>query len=127
MHSVYIYMCFCFRKKDYHPHPYHSASYNIVPNQHHHHCHHHHCSTSCNVCIQYMRHCSRKITPPVQVTVRLASASTLQTTTCAREYMCSMVEDNVRQRKLQRIRTCITTVGVHDAASTCNLRIRACH
>ena len=50
------------------PPPSHSTSYNIVSNHYHHHRH----STSCNACIQYICHCSRKKNrPTVQVTVGL--------------------------------------------------------
>ena len=47
------------------PPPSHSASYNIASN---HHYHHHHHSTSCNACIQYMRHCFRKKTTTTTIT-----------------------------------------------------------
>ena len=49
------------------------------------------------------------------------SSSTLQTTACAKEYMHTMVEDKDHQRKLQRVKNYTATIGVHDAASTCNL------
>ena len=46
------------------------------------------------------------------------STSTLQTTTRAREYMHSMVEDKAHQHSyIQRVRACLATVGVHNAAS----------
>ena len=34
-----------------------------------------------------------------------SSTSTLQTTACAKEYMCTVVEDKDHQRKLQRVKT----------------------
>ena len=50
-----------------------------------------------------------------------SSTSTLQTTACAKEYMRTVVEDKDHQRKLQRVKNYTTTIGVHNAASTCNL------
>ena len=57
----------------------------------------------------------------MQVTVAWPNTSTLQTTTCAKEYMRTMVEDKDHQRKLQRGKNYTATIGVHNAASTYNL------
>ena len=102
------------------PPPSHSASYNITCNHHCHHLDHH--STNYNACIQYMRHCFRKKNrPPVQVTVGL-----VQHQHPSNHCMCQGVhahsgEDKDHQRKLQRVKNYTATIGVHDAASTCNL------
>ena len=50
-----------------------------------------------------------------------SSTSTLQTTACAKEDMRTVVEDRDHQCKLQRVKNYTTTIGVHDAASTCKL------
>ena len=94
--------------------PSHSASYN-----HH---HHHYHSTSCNVCIQYMHHCSREKVQtttasycgpgPAPVPFRPPH---VPERTCAQWLKMSPPE------QLRRVRTFIATVGVHDAVSTCNL------
>ena len=102
------------------PLPSHSASYNITANHHRHHLDHH--STSYNACIQYMRHCFRKKTDhQCKLLWAWSSTSTLQTTACAKEYLRTVVEDKDHQRKLQRVKNYTATIGVHDAASTCNL------
>ena len=89
------------------PPPSHSASYKIMANHHYHHCHHldHH-STNYNACIQYMRHCFRKKTDhQSKLLWAWSSTSTLQTNTCAKEYMRTVVKDKDHQRKLQRVKT----------------------
>ena len=105
------------------PLPSHSASYNIMANHRYYHCHHldHH-STNYNACIQYMCHCFRKKTDhQCKLQWAWSSTSTLQTTACAKDYVRTVVEDKDHQRKLQRVKNYTATIGVHDAASTCNL------
>ena len=58
----------------------------------------------------------------VQVTILWpTTTTTLQTTTCAKENMRTMVEDKDHQCKLQRVKNYTATIGVHNAASTCKL------
>ena len=101
------------------PLPSHSASYNITVNHHRHHLDHH--STSYNACIQYMRHCIQYMHHQCKLLWAWFSTSTLQTIACAKEYLRTVVENNDHQRKLQRVKNYTATIGVHDAASTCNL------
>ena len=85
-------------------HRYHHYHYTTTPPSPlpplHHHCHHyqhhHHHSTSCNACTQlYM--CG-KTHHQCKLLWAWPSTSTVQTTTSAREYMFSMVEDKAHQR-----------------------------
>ena len=126
------YMRHCFRKKTTTLPPSHSASYNIASN---HHYHHHHHSTSCHACIQYMHHCSRlkKKTNKKNKTTSASlcwpgpAPSTLQTTTCAREYMFSMVEYEARYRASYRrseSASPLLACTMLQAHVTC---IRVCH
>ena len=102
--SDYIYI-YIYRSPP--PLPSYSASYNITANHHYHHRHHlNHHSTSYNACIQYMRHCFRKKTDhQCKLLWAWSSTSTLQTTTCAKEYLCTVVKNKDHQRNYRGSKT----------------------